>query len=201
LPQANLYAVPDSVPDEMAVFVEPIAAACEILEQIHVQPRDRVLVLGDGKLGLLVAAVLRLSGADLTLIGRHEEKLAIARAWGITTALANDALVYGQADVVAECTGSTEGFAAARRLLRPRGTLLVKSTYRDPLTLDISALVVDEIKLIGSRCGPFAPAIRLLEAGLVDPRPLISACYPIERGVEALAVAAAPGVLKVLLST
>ncbi len=201
LPQANLYPVPANVPDEMAVFVEPLAAACEILEQIHIQPTDRVLVLGDGKLGLLVAAVLRLTGAQLTLIGRHEEKLAIARAWGVATALADDAAPAGQADIVVECTGSPAGFAAARQLLRPRGTLVLKSTYHDPLTLDMSALVVDEIRVIGSRCGPFAPALRLLEAGLVDPTPLISARYPLEQGVEALAAAAVPGVLKVLLAT
>jgi alcohol dehydrogenase len=201
LPQANLYAVPDNLPDEMAVFVEPLAAACEILEQIHIHPMDRMVVLGDGKLGLLVAAVLRLTGAKLTLIGRHDAKLAIARAWGVATMPASDVQACEPADIVVECTGSPDGFAMARSLLRPRGTLVLKSTYHDPLTLDMSALVVDEINLIGSRCGPFAPALRLMEAGLVDPRALISARYTIEQGVEALAAAAAPGALKVLLST
>ena len=122
------------------------------------------------------------------------------RAWGIVTASTSEAIAHGQADVVVECTGSPDGFATARQLLRPRGTLVLKSTYRGALTLDMSALVVDEITLIGSRCGPFAPALRLLAAGLVDPTPLISARYPLEQGIEALAAAAAPDVLKVLLS-
>jgi threonine dehydrogenase-like Zn-dependent dehydrogenase len=199
LPQANLYAVPDTVPDEMAVFVEPLAAACEILEQVRVQPTDRVVVLGDGKLGLLVAAVLRLTGADLTLVGRHEDKLAIARGWGVSTALAGEAAPDGKADTVVECTGSSDGFDAACRFLRPRGTLVLKSTYSDQLTVDISSVVVNEVSIVGSRCVPFASALRMLELGLVDPRPLISATYPLDRGVEALAHAAAPGTLKVLL--
>jgi threonine dehydrogenase-like Zn-dependent dehydrogenase len=218
LPQANLYAVPDSVPDEMAVFVEPLAAACEILEQVPLRPADRVVVLGDGKLGLLVAAVLRLAGVDLTLVGRHAGKLALAAAWGVPVRLASgaeaetpgqDVLAAGallgaaipgaSADVVVECTGSAAGFAEARRLLRPRGTLILKSTYHGDLTLNMSALVVDEITLVGSRCGPFAPALRLLASGLIDPRPLITATYPLAEGEAAFAHAVRPGVLKVLL--
>lgn len=203
LPQANLYPVPDAVSDEKAVFTEPLAAACEILEQVGIRPTDRVVVLGDGKLGLLVAAVLRLVGADLVLVGRHAAKLAIAAAWGIAVADASQApdggLAPGRADVVIECTGSPGGFAAARRLLRPRGTLVLKSTYHGDLTLNMSGLVVDEIALIGSRCGPFPPALRLLAAGLVDPEPLISAEYNLADGEAAFARAASPGVLKVLL--
>ena len=199
LPQANLYAVPDGVPDEMAVFAEPLAAACEILDQVHISSADRVVVLGDGKLGLLVAAVLRLTGADLLLVGRHEEKLAVARGWGVATAVADEAASDGQADIVVECTGSNAGFGAAYRWLRPRGTLVLKSTYRERLTFDVSALVVDEISIVGSRCGPFARALRMLESALVDPAPLVSAIFPLEEGVEALAHAASPGTLKVLL--
>ncbi len=200
LPQANLHAVPDSVPDEAAVFVEPLAAACEILEQVHLRPTDRVVVLGDGKLGLLVAAVLRLTGCDLTLVGRHREKLALAAAWGVPGRLSDEPLPAHEADVVVECTGSPDGFALARRLLRPRGTLVLKSTYHGALSVDMSALVVDEITLVGSRCGPFAPAIRLLAAGLVDPRPLIAATYRLADIEAAFAHAGSKGVLKVLVA-
>ncbi len=200
LPEANLFPVPDSVPDEAAVFVEPLAAACEILEQVHLRPTDRVVVLGDGKLGLLVAAVLRLSGCDLTLVGRHPEKLALASAWGVPGRLAHEALPDHAADVVVECTGSPEGFAQARQLLRPRGTLVLKSTYHGAQAVDMSSLVVDEITLVGSRCGPFAPAIRLLGAGLVDPRPLITAVYPLTEVEAAFEHAGRKGALKVLVS-
>jgi alcohol dehydrogenase len=199
LPVANLYPVPDSVSDEPAVFVEPLAAACEILEQMALRPTDRVVVLGDGKLGLLVSAVLRLTGADLQLVGRHPDKLAIATAWGVAAHHGADDLPAGWADVVVECTGSPTGFALARKLLRPRGTLVLKSTYHGDLPVDMSALVVDEIALVGSRCGPFAPALRLLESGLVDPTPLISARYALTDGEAAFARAIEPGVLKVLL--
>jgi len=199
LPQANLYAVPDEVPDEAAVFIEPLAAACEIVQQAHLRPTDRVIVLGDGKLGLLVAAVLRLTGCDLILVGRHAEKLALAAGWGVPVRLA-DAPLPGKADVVAECTGSPDGFALARALLRPRGTLILKNTYHGALSIDASGLVVDEITLVGSRCGPFAPALRLLAAGLVDPQPLITATYPLDAAEAAFAHAASPGVLKVLMT-
>ncbi len=199
LPVANLYAVPGEVSDEKAVFTEPLAAACEILAQVVIRPTDRVLVLGDGKLGLLAAAVLRLTGANLTLVGRHESKLRFAAAWGVAVQQASDDLPGGCADVVVECTGSPAGFDLARRLLRPRGTLVLKSTYHDRLSVDMSALVVDEITLIGSRCGPFAPALRLLQEGLVDPTPLISARFPLPAGEAAFASATQPGVIKVLV--
>jgi alcohol dehydrogenase len=200
LPQANLYAVPENISDEMAVFTEPLAAACEILAQIRIAPTDRVVVLGDGKLGLLVAAVLRLTGADLTLVGRNRSKLAIAEGWGVQVRLAGDPLPARAADVVVECTGSPQGFESARRLLRPRGALVLKSTYHGALSVDMSGLVVDEITLLGSRCGPFAPALRLLSSGLVDPRGLISETFALDQAADAFARAAAPGVLKVLLA-
>lgn len=200
LPQANLYAVPDQIPDEAAVFVEPLAAACEILEQAHLRPTDRVIVLGDGKLGLLVAAALRLTGCDLTLVGRHPEKLAIAAGWGVDVQLAGQDLPARSADVVVECTGSPAGFTQARGLVRPRGRLILKSTYHDALTLNMSALVVDEITLLGSRCGPFAPALQLLASGLVDVRPLITATYALDDGVAAFARATVKGALKVLVA-
>ena len=200
LPLANLFSVPDHVPDESAVFTEPLAAACEILEQIKIAPTDRVVVLGDGKLGLLVAAVLRLTGAELTLVGRNHDKLVIAAGWGVQVRLTDEPLPAQTADVVVECTGSPQGFESARRLLRPRGTLVLKSTYHGALSVDMSGLVVDEITLLGSRCGPFAPALRLLAAGLVDPRGLISDTYVLDQAAAAFARAAAPGVLKVLLA-
>ncbi|HEY76974.1 MAG TPA: alcohol dehydrogenase catalytic domain-containing protein [Thermoflexia bacterium] len=198
LPARNLYPVPDGLPDEAAVFTEPLAAALEILEQVHIRPTDRVVVLGDGKLGLLVAQVVALLGCDLVVVGRHPEKLAILARRGVSTALAGetDGLV---ADVVVECTGRPEGFATAKRLLRPRGTLVLKSTYHGQVEADLTALVVDEISLVGSRCGPFPPALRLLQRGLVDVRPLISEIYPLSEGEKAFARAAEPGTLKVLL--
>jgi len=212
LPQANLHAVPDAVPNEKAVFLEPLAAACEILEQVDIRPTDRVLILGDGKLGLLVAAVLRLTGADLTVVGRHAVKLSIAESWGIPVHLVeqgaqsgalashrNPPAGIGQFDIVIECTGSPTGFNEARRTVRPRGTLVLKSTYHGDLSVDMSGLVVDEITLVGSRCGPFAPALRMLEGGLIDPTPLISGVFLFSEGQAAFDYATKPGVLKVLL--
>lgn len=200
LPQANLYPVPDELPDQAAVFVEPLAAACEILEQVHLRPTDRVVVLGDGKLGLLVAAVLRLTGCELTLVGRHAGKLAIAAGWGISVLQAGQDVLPHAADIVVECTGNAAGFAQARSFLRPRGVLVLKSTYHGDLSVAMSALVVDEITLVGSRCGPFGPALRLLAAGLVDPRPLITAVYPLDDAATAFAHAATPSALKVLIA-
>jgi alcohol dehydrogenase len=212
LPLVNLLPVPDAVRDESAVFVEPLAAACEILEQVAIRPTDRVLILGDGKLGLLVAAVLRLTGVDLAVVGRHAAKLSVARSWGVpvvqvergrqsamATLLENPASAIGQADIVFECTGSPMGFADACRLVRPKGTLVLKSTYHGDIGVDMSRLVVDEITLVGSRCGPFAPALRLLERGLVDPTPLISKVFSLSEGQAAFDYASQPGVIKVLL--
>ncbi|MCX7854634.1 MAG: alcohol dehydrogenase catalytic domain-containing protein [Anaerolineae bacterium] len=198
LPIRNLHVVPDDVPDEVAVFTEPLAAALEILEGVHLRPTDRVVVLGDGKLGLLVAQVLALVGCDLIAVGRHREKLAILARRGIPTALESEAEGLS-ADVVVECTGKPEGFASAKRILRPRGTLVLKSTYHGQVEADLTALVVDEITLVGSRCGPFPPALRLLARGLVDVGALVQEVYPLSRGLEAFARAAQPGVLKVLL--
>ncbi len=204
LPQANLYGVPDSVPDEVAVFTEPLAAACEILEQVHIAPTDRVVVLGDGKLGLLVACVLRLTASELLLLGRHPEKLALAEAWGVRTGLVSEFQGDHQADLAVECTGNAEGFALARAFLRARGTLILKSTYHSSIQAGIGAFnlsewVVDEITVLGSRCGPFAPALRLMAAGLVDPRPLISNIYSLDDAPAAMKHAVERGVLKVLV--
>lgn len=198
LPPENLHVVPESVPDEVAVFTEPLAAALEILEQVDIAADDRVLVLGDGRLGQLVARVLARTGCRLVAAGRHERKLALLRDAGIRTAPAGE-LAPGSFDLAVECTGSAEGFGLARRALRPRGALVLKSTYAGQLTFDASSVVVDEITLIGSRCGPFAPALALLATGAVDPRPLIDARYPLPDGLAALENAATTGVLKVLL--
>jgi alcohol dehydrogenase len=198
LPVGNLHAVPDVVSDVEAVFVEPVAAAVEILDQAHIRPTERVLVVGDGKLGLLVAQVLSLVGCDLTCVGHHERKLGLLRRMGIDGSLP-DAVPEGMADVVVECTGRPEGFAQARRWLRPRGRLVLKSTYHGEVQADLTGLVVDEISLIGSRCGPFAPALRLLERGLVKVEPMIETAYGMDQALDAMERAAAPGALKVLV--
>jgi threonine dehydrogenase-like Zn-dependent dehydrogenase len=199
LPVRNLHAVPDGLDDELAVFTEPLAAALEIGEQVEIGPGDRVLVAGDGKLGQLVARSLALAPCEVSVVGRHARKLALLDAAGIRT-LPEPDVASGAFDVAIECTGNPEGFALARRALRPRGTLVLKSTYAGRLTLDASALVVDEIRVVGSRCGPFASALRLLAEGKIDPRPLVDARYPLARAVEAFEHAGRPGALKVLVS-
>lgn len=198
LPVENLHPVPDNVPTEAATFTEPLAAALEIQQQVQIRPDDRVLVVGDGKLGQLVAQTLALTNCDLFVVGRHRDKLANLAARNIKTGLVDD--VKDRAfDISVECTGNPEGFAIARRALRPRGTLVLKSTYAGNLSLDASSLVVDEITLIGSRCGPFPAALELLAAGKIDVQPLIQACYPLSQGLTAFEHAQERGVLKVLL--
>lgn len=198
LPAENLHVVPDGVPAEAAVFTEPLAAALRIGEQLEIAQGARVLVLGDGRLGQLVARALAPRGCDLVVAGRHASKRELLEAAGIRTVRAG-AAGEGAFDVVVECTGNEEGFAEARRALRPQGTLVMKSTYAGRLEVDASSLVVDEITLVGSRCGPFAPALRLLDEGVVDPRPLVHARFPLREGVAAFDEARRPGVLKVLI--
>lgn len=198
LPYDNLHAVPHAVPDDEAVFTEPLAAALEILQQVHLHPTDQVAVIGDGKLGLLCAQVVALSGSRVLAIGKHPGKLAILAARNIRTALIS-ALPVMRADVVVECTGSPAGFELARQLLRPRGTLVLKSTYAGSLTLDMSRIVVDELTLVGSRCGPFVPALDGLARRQVEVRSLIHARYPLTDAVTAMEHAQRPGVLKILL--
>ncbi|WGV25475.1 MDR/zinc-dependent alcohol dehydrogenase-like family protein [Halotia branconii] len=198
LPVTNLHPVPDNVPTEVATFTEPLAAALEIQQQVALGANDQVLVVGDGKLGQLVAQTIALTGCKLLVVGRHQDKLANLAARGIKTGLAKD--VTDKAfDISVECTGNPEGFAIARRALRPRGTLVLKSTYAGNLSLDASSLVVDEITLIGSRCGPFEKALELLATQKVDVKPLIHACYPLTDGIAAFDLAQRRGVLKVLL--
>jgi threonine dehydrogenase-like Zn-dependent dehydrogenase len=199
LPLANLHPVPDAVANEQAVFVEPLAAALEILEQVAVRPTDRVLVLGDGKLGQLVGRALASAGADVTVVGRHRDKLALLAAAGVPTLAAPPP---EHADIVVDCTGRAAGFAEAVRLVRPRGTLVLKSTVAtrpDEPPLNLAPVVIDEITVVGSRCGPFEPALRALAEGRVDVRPLVSGEYTLAEGPEAFARAAQVGTLKVLL--
>jgi len=198
LPVANLWPVPEGLPDEQAVFVEPLAACYEILEQVHVRPGQAVVVLGDGKLGLLAAQVLAQAGGDVLAVGHHEEKLAILARRGIRTRLAA-ALPARMADVVVECTGAAEGLALAAQVVRPRGTIVLKSTVAVPGVVPLAPLVVDEITVVGSRCGPFGPALGALAAGKVDVVSLIAAEYPLAAAAEAFAHAARRGTLKVLL--
>lgn len=198
LPARNLHPVPDSVSDRQAVFVEPLAAALEIADRVHIRPSARVAIIGDGKLGQLCAQVLSLTACDLLVIGRHPRKLELLTRRGIATTREPDSLKR-DFDVVVDCAGQPDGFELARRLVRPRGTLILKSTIHDAQTLHLSPLAVDEISVIGSRCGPFDPALRLLENKQVDVESLIDAEYPLARGLEAFERAQAAGTLKVQL--
>ena len=198
LPIANLHPVPDNVPTDVATFTEPVAAALEIQQQVAVRPDDRVLVVGDGKLGQLVAQTLALTGCDLLVVGRHRNKLDYLAARGIKTGLA-DVVTDRAFDLSVECTGNPEGFAIARRALRPRGTLVLKSTYAGHLTFDASSLVVDEITLIGSRCGPFPQALQVISQEQVDVKYLIQSHYPLDEAIAAFDRAQERGILKVLL--
>jgi threonine dehydrogenase-like Zn-dependent dehydrogenase len=199
LPAANLLAVPGGVPDEHAVFVEPLAAACGVLERCPVAPGDRLAIVGDGKLGLLCA--LALAPLRPLVVGKHPEKLALARARGLETASIEDARRRGRAfDVAIEASGGADGFALALDLLRPQGALVLKSTFHGTTPIDAARIVVEEIQVIGSRCGRFAPALDLLARGEVDVGPLISEVVSLDRAEDAMRRAAAPGVLKVLLA-
>jgi threonine dehydrogenase-like Zn-dependent dehydrogenase len=198
LPLVNLHPVPDAVPDEAAVFTEPLAAALRIREQVAVRPTVRTAVVGPGRLGLLVGQVLALAGGDVTLIGRSPASLALPAQLGLQTGLVAD-FPDNSFDFVVETTGNEAGFAHSLRLVRPCGTLILKSTFAGQATLDLTKLVVGEIRVIGSRCGPFAPALRLLAQNAVNVRALIEAEYPLRDGPAAFDHAARPGVRKVLL--
>ncbi len=200
LPIANLLPVPDTVSDEQAVFTEPLSAACGILERARISERTDVAVIGDGKLGLLCAQVLATTGAPVTLLGKHRNKLEIVARRGVETATIDKAQSRArQFDVVVEASGSATGFNLALELLRPRGTLVLKSTFHGATDLNAARIVVDEISVIGSRCGRFAPALELLKANAVDVTSLISEEQSLSDGLRAMKRAAAPGVLKILL--
>jgi alcohol dehydrogenase len=205
LPLVNLHRVPDAVPDEMAVFTEPLAAACEILEQVDARKHAQAAVLGDGKLGQLIARVLAAAGLRVVIYGRHPSKLALARDAGIATELAPrgrgaDAKSRTYSLVV-EATGASDGLARAIAMTAPRGTLVLKSTFHGAAHFETWPLVVKEITVVGSRCGPFTAALKLLSSGRVDPRPLISRVFPLRDAPAAIREAQAKGVLKVLLKS
>jgi threonine dehydrogenase-like Zn-dependent dehydrogenase len=204
LPVANLHLVPDNVSDDEAVFVEPLAANFEIVEQTHIKPTESVLILGDGKMGQLAAQVLVLVGCEVMMVGKHEENLALAEKHHVRTYMLGEATRFAlennrRVDLVVECSGSAQGLEMALRLVRPRGTVILKSTVSGLSTLHLAPIVIDEIRVQGSRCGPFAPALRALSQRSIDVLPLISARYNLDDGLEAFGHAEQKGVLKVLV--
>ncbi|MGB9467574.1 MAG: alcohol dehydrogenase catalytic domain-containing protein, partial [Candidatus Acidiferrum sp.] len=204
LPLENLHAVPDSVRDEQAVFVEPLAAACEILEQVDATKFREAAVLGDGKLAQLIALVLRTAVPRVVMYGKHEEKLALARRAGIktkkvrgdTSDLKRVKESYG---LLVEATGSPTGFALTQHMTEPRGTLVLKSTFHGAAPIETWPIVVKELSVVGSRCGPFAKAIALLRSGKVDPTRLITSTFPMRETAKAIRFAQKPGVMKILV--
>ena len=199
MPVEVLFEVPDNVPDTQAVFVEPLAAALEINEQLHIKPMDKVVVLGDGKLGLITALALNAQNLNVTLVGKHQNKLDIAKAQGVKTALLNDFKIEKIYDVVVEATGSVNGFETSLALTKPRGVLVLKSTVATGKELNLAPIVIDEITVLGSRCGQFPPALRLLESGKIDFSPLISGVYSLDDAKEAFEKNKEKDTLKVLL--
>lgn len=199
LPLVNLHALPDNVNDEQAVFVEPLAAALQTLAQTHISPHHRVILIGAGKLGLLTAQVLGLTGCNLTVICRHKRQVELCRQWGLETAAA-DEIESRSADVVVDCTGSEAGFAAALSMVKPRGVIHLKSTYHHLPTANLTRVVVDEIKIETSRCGSFPAAINLLKRGLIEVDSMIDGRYSLDDSLTAIDHAAQKGVLKILLN-
>ncbi|MEM2042371.1 MAG: alcohol dehydrogenase catalytic domain-containing protein [Nitrososphaerota archaeon] len=199
LPPENLHPVPDGVTDEEAVFVEPLAAALEISEQLHIEPTFRAAVVGDGRLANLIAQVLRYRVQELRVFGRHERKLRLLEELGIEGALSVSEEDRAKYDLVVEATGRDSGLKTAIELVRPRGTVVLKSTIAGEYKIDLAPVVVNEIRLVGSRCGQFPPAITALRQKLVDVRRLIDGIYPLESYREAFEAASSPGTMKVLL--
>lgn len=199
LPERNLHVVPEEISLETAVFTEPLAAACEILDQVKIPKGAPVAVLGDGKLGLLIAQVLEIHGARVHHFGRHEEKLRISEAAGIETELIDGKLPQAAYDWVVDATGSVRGLQQAVMMTRPRGTLILKSTVGDPVSVDTAPIVVNEITVVGSRCGAFEPALALLRDNRISVGDMVVAQYPLDRAAEAFSHAARRGTLKVLL--
>ncbi|HUJ20393.1 MAG TPA: alcohol dehydrogenase catalytic domain-containing protein [Bryobacteraceae bacterium] len=199
LPERNLHVIPEDMPAEIAVFTEPLAAACEILDQVRIPCSSQIAVLGDGKLGLLVAQVLNAYGYRVRQFGKHKEKLRIAEGAGVSTETVRRRLPAAEYDWVVDATGSPEGLANAVRMTRPRGTVIMKSTLHGLVGIDTAPVIVNEITLIGSRCGRFEPALDLLRRGVVNVADMISDRLPLERAPVAFRRAAQSGVLKVLL--
>lgn len=199
MPLDTLLEVPQNVPDEQAVFVEPLAAALEILEQIHIQPIQKVIVLGDGKLGLTIALALSASNLDVLLVGKHQNKLDIAQKQGVKTKLLSDFEIKKDYDFVVEATGSISGFETALNLTKPRGTLVLKSTVAATKEFNLAPIVIDEIRVQGSRCGQFAPALRMLAADKIDFSPFISGVYNVDKAIEAFEKNKEKDALKIIL--
>src|SRR5689334_22130121 len=200
LPAINLHEVPGAVEDDAAVFVEPLAAAFQVLKQVKLDGKRWVTVLGDGRLGLLCAQVLRNAGCPVRVIGKHAEKMRLCDQWGIRSRAVADITPRHDQDVVVDCTGSAAGLEMAMQLVRPRGTIVLKSTVAAGQAINLAPIVIDEINVVGSRCGPFKEAIKALAEKSVDVTSMIHKRMKIEQGVEAMDVAGRPGVLKVLLT-
>lgn len=207
LPAVNLHVVPKTLDDDQATFVEPLAAAFQVLKQLGTHGRSGnsegrrwVTVLGDGRLGFLVAQVLRNAGYPVRVIGKHPEKLALCEKWSIRSRSVNDIVPRHDQDVVVDCTGSAAGFELAMQMVRPRGTIVLKSTVAAAKPLNLAPLVIDEITVVGSRCGPFKEAIAALAQKQIDVATLITRRMKLDQGIEAMSLAARPGVMKVLLT-
>ena len=200
VPEQNLYEVPDHMTTQQAVFTEPVAAACRILEQVHLSRMDRVIVLGDGRLGNLCAQVLKTTGCELTVVGKHQWKLDRLVELGIDTQLLPDFQANAAADYVVDCTGSPSGYPLALQAVKACGTIILKTTVAAAQTLHLAPIVIDEVRVLGSRCGPFAPALQMIAEGRVQVKPLISAVYSLEDAVSAFERAQQPDTLKVLLA-
>jgi threonine dehydrogenase-like Zn-dependent dehydrogenase len=199
LPTNILFEVPENVPDEQAVFVEPLAAACEITEQLHIEPMKKVLVLGDGKLGLTTALALNAQNLDVLLVGKHQNKLDIAKKQGVKTMLLDSFTPEKVYDVVVEATGTASGFETSISLTKPRGVLVLKSTVATGKELNLAPIVIDEITVLGSRCGQFPPALRLLKNNRIDFKPFISGIYSISDAIMAFEANKQKDTLKVLI--
>lgn len=198
LPHRNLHLVPDKLTDDQAVFVEPLAAALQVTEAVHISPRHRAVVIGVGKLGMLVAQVLKLTGADVLGVVRRERQAQMLHQWGIEAVRLQD-VPEQSVDVVVDVTGLAQGFADALTLVKSRGTIVLKSTYKGMPTADLSQVAVRDIRVVGSRCGPFDAALRLLSRDLIDVEPLIEGRFSIDHALDAMKAAAQPGALKYLL--
>ena len=200
LPNSNLIEVPEAVSDEMAVFSEPLAAALEITEQVHLFPDSRILIVGDGRLSALICLALRLTGADITVLGKHDSKMKVFTRLGAKICKRDEAGKNNRNfDFVVEASGSPSGWVMATQFVKPRGVIILKSTYHGNLEINAAELVINEICVQGSRCGQFRPALRLMECGLVDPSFLISGSFPLESFREAFSNAEGPGMFKTLL--
>lgn len=201
VPESNLHRIPDAIDDRAAIFIEPLAAAFRIVEQIALGPTTQVAIVGDGKLGLLCAWAMRTTGAAITLVGKHPDKLALAGPDIRPVPLSNAPKLGRSFDVVADCTGSPTGLPTALGLVRPMGTVVLKTTIAGDYAVNLAPIVIDEVTVVGSRCGPFPRAIAALASGEVNPTPLLGPEFPLDRADEAMAAASAKGARKITLTT